>query len=187
MAKTKSNPKAAARRKAPIAGSRTASSGSANAVSENPSSSVNAGRTRGTKQNLIIGLLQREEGASLGQLVEATGWLPPLLPRDQARPAGDCPTFQNAVELKPKVVVEPCCVMLLHTEPVAGRFLDPSLGFECFREVAFVFVGDKGIGTGRTQRRPDWLLLGGYRTPERLACTRSGPAGRCPCRSLSHE
>jgi hypothetical protein len=76
MAKTKSNPKAAARRKAPIAGSRTASSGSANAVSENPSSSVNAGRTRGTKQNLIIGLLQREEGASLGQLVEATGWLP---------------------------------------------------------------------------------------------------------------
>ena len=76
MAKTKSNPKAAARRKAPIARSRTGSSGSAEAVSENPSSSVNAGRTRGTKQNLIIGLLQREEGASLGQLVEATGWLP---------------------------------------------------------------------------------------------------------------
>ena len=76
MAKTKSNPKPAARRKAPIARSRTGSSGSAEAVSENPSSSVNAGRTRGTKQNLIIGLLQREEGASLGQLVEATGWLP---------------------------------------------------------------------------------------------------------------
>ena len=76
MAKTKSNPKATARRKAPIARSRTGSSGSAKAVSENPSSSVTAGRTRGTKQNLIIGLLQREEGASLGQLVEATGWLP---------------------------------------------------------------------------------------------------------------
>jgi Protein of unknown function (DUF3489) len=76
MAKTKSNPKAAARRKAPIARSRTGSSQPAKAVSENPSSSVNAGRTRGTKQNLIIGLLQREEGASLGQLVEATGWLP---------------------------------------------------------------------------------------------------------------
>ncbi len=68
MAKTKSNPKAAARRKAPIARSRTGSSGSAKAVSENPSSPVNAGRTRGTKQNLIIGLLQREEGASLGSL-----------------------------------------------------------------------------------------------------------------------
>jgi hypothetical protein len=76
MAKTKSNPKAAARRKAPMARSRTGSSGSAEAVSENPSSSVSVGRTSGTKQNLIIGLLQREEGASLGQLVEATGWLP---------------------------------------------------------------------------------------------------------------
>jgi len=38
------------------------------------------GRRRGSPcaraANLIIGLLQREEGASLGQLVEATGWLP---------------------------------------------------------------------------------------------------------------
>ena len=76
MAKTKSNPKAAARRKAPIARSRTGSSGSAKVMFENPSSSVNAGRTRGTKQNLIISLLQREDGASLGQLVEAAGWLP---------------------------------------------------------------------------------------------------------------
>jgi hypothetical protein len=74
MARTKSNPKAAARRKAPIARSRTGSSGSAE--SETLSNSVNAGRTRGTKQNLIIGLLQRAEGTSLGQLVEATGWLP---------------------------------------------------------------------------------------------------------------
>ena len=76
MAKTKSNPKAAARRKAPIARSRTASSGSAKAVAENPSSSVNAGRTRGTKQNLIISLLQRDEGASIPELAAATGWLP---------------------------------------------------------------------------------------------------------------
>ena len=76
MARTKSNSKATARRKAPIARSRTGSSGSAKAVSETPSNSVNAGRTRGTKQDLIIGLLQREEGATLGQLVEATGWLP---------------------------------------------------------------------------------------------------------------
>ena len=31
---------------------------------------------RGTKQALILGLLQREEGASLTELTEATGWLP---------------------------------------------------------------------------------------------------------------
>jgi hypothetical protein len=70
MAKTKSNPKAPTRRKAPMTRSRTRS------VPENPSTSVDAGRPRGTKQALIIGLLQREEGASLGALVEATGWLP---------------------------------------------------------------------------------------------------------------
>jgi hypothetical protein len=70
MAKTKSNPKAPTRRKAPMTRSRTRS------VPENPSISVDAGRPRGTKQALIIGLLQREEGASLGALVEATGWLP---------------------------------------------------------------------------------------------------------------
>jgi hypothetical protein len=31
---------------------------------------------RGTKQALILGLMQREEGASLAELAEATGWLP---------------------------------------------------------------------------------------------------------------
>ena len=76
MAKTKSNPKAAARRKAPIARSSTGSSESAKAASENPSSSVSVGRTSGTKQNLIIGLLQREQGASVPELAAATGWLP---------------------------------------------------------------------------------------------------------------
>ena len=34
------------------------------------------GPARGTKQALILGLLQREEGASLAELVAATGWLP---------------------------------------------------------------------------------------------------------------
>jgi hypothetical protein len=76
MAKTKSNPKAAARRKAPIARSSTGSSESVKAASENPSSSVSVGRTSGTKQNLIIGLLQREQGASVPELAAATGWLP---------------------------------------------------------------------------------------------------------------
>ena len=76
MAKTKSNPKAAARRKAPIARSSTGSSESVKAASENPSSSVSVGRTSGTKQNLIIGLLQRDEGASVPELAAATGWLP---------------------------------------------------------------------------------------------------------------
>jgi hypothetical protein len=76
MAKTKSNPKAAARRKAPIARSRTGSSEAAKAVSENPSSSVSVGRARGTKQNLIISMLQRDEGASVAELSVATGWLP---------------------------------------------------------------------------------------------------------------
>jgi len=31
---------------------------------------------RATKQALIIGLLQRQEGATLADLVAATGWLP---------------------------------------------------------------------------------------------------------------
>ena len=48
----------------------------AKAPTEKSSRSVDAGRRRGTKQDLIIGLLQREEGASLAELVEATGWLP---------------------------------------------------------------------------------------------------------------
>ena len=76
MARTKSNPKAAARRKAPMARGRTASSGSAEAASGTPSSSASVGRTSGTKQNLIIGLLQREQGASVPELAAATGWLP---------------------------------------------------------------------------------------------------------------
>ena len=73
MARTKSNPKAAARRKAPIARSRTGSSGSEKAVSEkavseNPSSSVNAGRTRGTKQHLIIGCCNGRRAQASGSL-----------------------------------------------------------------------------------------------------------------------
>jgi hypothetical protein len=76
MAKTKSNSKAAARSKAPMARSSTGSSESVKAASENPPSSVSVGRTSGTKQNLIIGLLQREQGASVPELAAATGWLP---------------------------------------------------------------------------------------------------------------
>jgi hypothetical protein len=76
MAKTKSNPKAAARRKAPMARSSIGSSEPVKAASGNPSSSVSVGRTSGTKQNLIISLLQRDEGASVLELAAATGWLP---------------------------------------------------------------------------------------------------------------
>ena len=33
-------------------------------------------RARGTKQALVLGLLQRKQGASLAELVAATSWLP---------------------------------------------------------------------------------------------------------------
>lgn len=57
MAKTKSSEKTAARRNAPAVGGRDAP-------------------TRGpTKQAVVIGLLQREGGATLADLMAATGWL----------------------------------------------------------------------------------------------------------------
>jgi hypothetical protein len=48
-------------------------------VKAEPSQTVSAARApvhRPTKQTLVIGLLQRKEGATLADLVAATGWLP---------------------------------------------------------------------------------------------------------------
>ena len=41
-----------------------------------PEGAAAADRASGTKQALVLGLLQRKEGASVAELVEATGWLP---------------------------------------------------------------------------------------------------------------
>ena len=41
-----------------------------------PPSPTEAGPARVTKAALVLGLLQRPEGATLAELVEATGWLP---------------------------------------------------------------------------------------------------------------
>jgi hypothetical protein len=41
-----------------------------------PSSAPAAAPARSTKIEAVISLLRREEGATLGDLVEATGWLP---------------------------------------------------------------------------------------------------------------
>src|SRR5215211_5920046 len=45
-------------------------------ASEKPEAGAPADGAPQTKQALVLGLLQRKQGASLGELVEATGWLP---------------------------------------------------------------------------------------------------------------
>ena len=45
-------------------------------VPASPEGSAAADRASGTKQALVLGLLQRNDGASIAELVEATGWLP---------------------------------------------------------------------------------------------------------------
>jgi hypothetical protein len=45
-------------------------------VADNPPAAAAMGRARETKQALVLGLLQRKKGASLAELVAATGWLP---------------------------------------------------------------------------------------------------------------
>lgn len=72
MAKTKSSEKTAARRTTPSVRDRTAKA----MADVAPALSVEPPQTRGpTKQALIIGLLQRERGATLADLMTATGWL----------------------------------------------------------------------------------------------------------------
>ena len=41
-----------------------------------PPSATEAGPARVTKAGLVLDLLKREQGATLAELVEATGWLP---------------------------------------------------------------------------------------------------------------
>ena len=75
MAKSKSSTKVTARRTA-AKGSRKGPAEPAAAAADNPPAAPAADRARGTKQALVLGLLQRKEGASLAELVAATGWLP---------------------------------------------------------------------------------------------------------------
>jgi hypothetical protein len=77
MAKSKASTNRAGDRAAPAAPGRPRPTAATNAVAESaPSRAGDAGPTRATKQALIIGLLQREAGATLDDLVAATGWLP---------------------------------------------------------------------------------------------------------------
>ena len=73
MAKSKSNTKVTARRTA-AKGSRKGPAEPAAAVADNAAPAPD--RARQTKQALVLGLLQRKQGASLAELVAATGWLP---------------------------------------------------------------------------------------------------------------
>ena len=49
--------------------------GSGESASENEKTSAHEAR-RGSKKDLVLGLLRRPEGATLDDLVTATGWLP---------------------------------------------------------------------------------------------------------------
>jgi len=72
MAKTKPNANAG-RRPARAARSRAEASTAATSARRTPAA---AAQSAPTKQAVVIGLLQREGGATLADLVAATGWLP---------------------------------------------------------------------------------------------------------------
>jgi hypothetical protein len=74
-AKSTSSTKVTARRAA-AKGSRKGPAAAAAAVADNPAAAPATGGARETKQALVFGLLQRKQGASLAELVAATGWLP---------------------------------------------------------------------------------------------------------------
>jgi hypothetical protein len=69
MAKIKSSTKLSAPRK-------PAKTATGRGPAQQPEASAAADRASGTKQALVLGLLQRKDGASIAELVEATGWLP---------------------------------------------------------------------------------------------------------------
>src|SRR3954454_19593099 len=74
MAKSKANTTAGARPKASRRESRAPAAATAKA--ESGAASALPGRSAApTKQAAVIGLLQREQGATLADLVDATGWL----------------------------------------------------------------------------------------------------------------
>jgi hypothetical protein len=72
-AKSKSSTKVTARRTA-AKRSRKGPAEPAPAVADKPAPTPD--RARGTKQALVLGLLQRKQGASLAELVAATSWRP---------------------------------------------------------------------------------------------------------------
>jgi hypothetical protein len=74
MAKIKSSTKLSAPRKP--AKTATGRGPAQPPVPASPEGSAAADRASGTKQALVLGLLQRKDGASIAELVEATGWLP---------------------------------------------------------------------------------------------------------------
>jgi hypothetical protein len=78
MTKKKSTKRTRVRSNTPAAGGRTKHSRAADGIEKSSqSTSAALGSARGpTKQAILIGLLQRQEGASLADLVVATGWLP---------------------------------------------------------------------------------------------------------------
>src|SRR5215208_6868256 len=73
MAKSKSSTKVTARRTA-AKGSRKGPVEPAAAVADNAAPAPD--RARETKRALVLGLLQRKQGASLAELIAATSWLP---------------------------------------------------------------------------------------------------------------
>ena len=73
-AKSKSSTKVMARRTAAKGRSRKGPAEPAAAAADKAAPAED--RARETKQALVLGLLQRKQGASLAELVEATGWLP---------------------------------------------------------------------------------------------------------------
>jgi hypothetical protein len=72
----------------------------------------------------------------------------PLLPRHQARAAGDRPALHHAVELQPEVVVQPAGGVLLNDKPIALGFASclggclgrPAPGLRGDVELAFALV-----------------------------------------------
>src|SRR4051794_32877967 len=84
MAKSKANTTAGARPKASRREGRAPAAATAKA--ETGAAPALPGRSAApTKQAAVIGLLQREGGATLADLVDATGWLPHTTRRDIAR------------------------------------------------------------------------------------------------------
>src|SRR3954462_2830047 len=73
MAKSRANTTAGARPKASRREGRAPAAASAKA--ETGGSAVPGQSAAPTKQGAVIGLLQREQGATLADLVDATGWL----------------------------------------------------------------------------------------------------------------
>jgi hypothetical protein len=76
MPKTKSSTKLKAPRRAAKSAKPRKPGEATGSASEKPQAAAAEHRASGTKQALVLELLHRKEGASLAELVTATGWLP---------------------------------------------------------------------------------------------------------------